>query len=239
MKKSILTYVFAFFLFSGINVLCQQEEQIKETDSRVPELEKFHEIIYPIWHTAYPEKDYAALKSYVQEVNELADSIYNAKLPGILRDKKEKWDKGVSEFRSSVEEYEKQAKGNDNDALLKAAEKLHADYEMLIRIIRPVLKEVDQFHQLLYVIYHTYLPGKEYKKIISVSGELAEKAEAITKANLPKKFESKKEKIDTAAKELLTAVQQLGRLKDDSEGKAIEASVENLHAKYQSLEEIF
>ncbi len=239
MKKTIFIFVLSFLFFSGINILGQQEEQLKETESRVPQLENFHEIIYPIWHTAYPEKDYAALKSYVKKVNELAGAIYKAKLPGILRDKKQKWDEGVANFKASVDEYNKQADGKDNNAMLKAAENLHANYEMLVRIIRPVLKEVDHFHKLLYVIYHTYLPEKDYDKILSVSTDLTERAMAITKAELPKRFEVKKEKIDLAANELITAAKHLSEMKENSKGNDIEACVEKVHTKYQSLEEIF
>ena len=43
-----------------------------ETESSIPELAAFHEIIFPIWHTAYPAKDIAALQSYVPKINELA-----------------------------------------------------------------------------------------------------------------------------------------------------------------------
>ncbi len=239
MKRTMLAFVLSFLFFPGIYIFGQQDAQLKETESRVAELENFHDIIYPIWHTAYPEKDYAALKGYVKEVNELASSIYKAKLPGILRDKKQKWDEGVNLFKTSVDEFNKQAEGKDNEALLKAAENLHTKYELLVKIIRPVLKEVDHFHKLLYLIYHTYLPDKNYEKIISVSPDLAERALAITKAELPKRFEDKKEKINSAANELLTAANLLSKIKKDSEGKVIEAGVEKVHAKYQKLEDIF
>lgn len=127
----------------------------------------FHEIIYPIWHTAYPEKDYAALKSYVSEINKLDEALYKVELPGILREKRPKWEAGVKEFKNSVDEYNKAATGEDNNALLNAAEVLHAKYEMLVRTIIPVLKEVDEFHQLLYIVYDKDLPGKQFDIIKS------------------------------------------------------------------------
>jgi hypothetical protein len=74
----------------------------QETESAVPELAAFHEVIYPIWHTAYPDKDIAMLKSLVPQVNELAAKVFSAQLPGILRDKQAKYDAGLAEFRKSV-----------------------------------------------------------------------------------------------------------------------------------------
>ncbi|MCL5031175.1 MAG: hypothetical protein M1480_19400 [Bacteroidetes bacterium] len=239
MIKKIFLLVVLIVLFVGKNIFSQHEDQMKETESKVPELEQFHEVIYSIWHTAYPEKDYAALRSYAGEVNSLAEKIYSARLPGILRDKKAKWEKGIDEFKKSVNGYDSKAAGKDDAALLKAAEVLHSKYEMLVRVIRPVSKEVDEFHQQLYVIYHTYLPNKDYKKILSVSGKLVEKAEAISKMKISQKLEAKAEKINSAATDLLKATKDLDSLKKTTKGKDINLAVEKVHSKYQSLEELF
>jgi hypothetical protein len=40
-------------------VLAQTEA---ETQARVPELENFHEVIYPMWHNAYANKDTALIR---------------------------------------------------------------------------------------------------------------------------------------------------------------------------------
>ena len=146
---------------------------------------------------------------------------------------------GVADFKKSIEDFSLQSGGNNNDALLKAAEELHSKYEMLVRIIRPASKEVDDFHKLLYVVYHTYLPGKEFSEIISVSGELLKKSEAIAQMKPSKIMESKSEKINSASNELLSAVKDLNSIKDISNEKEISLAVEKVHGKYQKLEEIF
>lgn len=189
-------YIFSvlfLFLFLGpfhFSASCPHQEE--ETKSRVKELSEFHEIIYSIWHTAYPEKNYAALREYILEVNRLAKNVFKTKLPGILRDKKAKWDEGLEHLKKAVEDYNKAAAGEDDQALLDAAEALHAKDEMMVRLIRPVLKEIDEFHKVLYVVYHKYLPNKEFDKIKSVSDDFILKAEVITKATLPKRLEGKR-----------------------------------------------
>jgi hypothetical protein len=213
--------------------------QAEETKSEVPELTAFHDIIYPIWHTAYPEKDYAALRSYVPQVNELAAKVFAAKLPGILREKQAKWDEGLAAFKKSVEDYNAAAKGADDQALLVAAEALHAKYEALVRTIRPVLKEVEAFHQILYVLYHKDAPANAFDKIREATADLVVKAEAITKATLPTRLAAKGEAFKTAAAELVEAAKAL-----DAAGKAHDhdgmlAGVEKVHTKYQTLEKIF
>jgi hypothetical protein len=211
----------------------------QETESAVPELAAFHEVIYPIWHTAYPEKDIAMLKSLVPQVNELAEKVFAAKLPGILRDKQAKYDAGLAEFRKSVEAYNAAAKGTDDKAMLDAAEVLHAKYEALVRTIRPVLKEMDEFHKVLYVVFHKDLPDKKWDNIRAAAPDLKTKAEAITKAALPARLQAKADSFNAAAAGLVESAAALAALGPQADGAAIEAAVLKLHARYQDLEKIF
>jgi hypothetical protein len=236
--RSLAGVLTGFFLLAGIAAWAQTPEA-QETESSVPALTAFHEIIYPIWHTAYPDKDCAALRSFAPEVKNLAEKIYGAKLPGILRDKQAKWDQAFAELRKSVDAYLAAAAGTDDAALLDAAETLHARYEMMVRTIRPVLREVDTFHKTLYVVYHKYLPGKDFGKIAEVSADMLVQAEAITKASLPKRLESKAQAFSAASEELLEATAALVDAGKSNEGKAIAAAVEKVHIKYQALEKIF
>ncbi len=239
MNKSLFNIFLSVCFAFTINLTAQETHQPGETESNVPELSVFHEVMYPIWHTAYPDKDYAALRSYVDEVNALAEDIYSAELPGILRDKKQKWDEGIEAFKKSVIDYNEKAAGEDDAALLKAAEELHTKYEMLVRIIRPVLIEVDEFHKILYVIYHYYLPEDDFDSIRSVKDDMLQTAEAVTKAALPKRLEAKTEKYNEAANELFEAVKELAKLLDGNDNSQIPDAVEDMHTKYQTLEEIF
>ncbi len=227
------------FLTALCLVLAGSALVAEETDSQVPELAAFHEIIYPIWHTAYPEKDLAALKSYVPEIHKLAGKIYEAKLPGILRDKQARWDAGLAELKKAVDAYDAAALGQDGQALLDAAERLHARYEMLVRTIRPVLKEMDAFHQVLYVIYHKYLPDGKTAEIKAVSADLAAKAEAVTKATLPKRAEGKAADFQKAAADMLAAARALEAACRTGADAAVKDAVEVLHSRYQALEKLF
>jgi hypothetical protein len=211
----------------------------QETESAVPELAAFHEVIYPIWHTAYPDKDIALLKSLVPQVDELAAKVFAAKLPGILRDKQAKYDAGLAEFRKSVEAYDAAAKGADDQALLDAAEALHAKYEMLVRVIRPVLKEMDEFHKVLYVVFHTDLPAKNWAAVRAAAPDLKAKAAVIPGAKLSTRLQPKADAFAKAAGDLVQAVDVLAGLGPKADGAAVEQAVLKIHSRYQDLEKIF
>lgn len=238
MKKIALLTTFFFFACSFL--LFSQTDSIKhETETKIPALEDFHEVIYPIWHTFYPEKDYKALRGILEDVNTKAEKVYSVKLPGILREKQTKWDAGIADFKKAVNEYNDMAKGKDDKGLLDAAEKLHSKYEMLVRIINPTLKEIDNFHKTLYVIYHKYLPEKDYKKINSLGTELLSKADSITKVKLSKRLEPKTAQFNEAAKNLLASVKELNDISEKGDGSKIDKAVEKMHSNYEKLDAVF
>ncbi len=240
MSRRWIALITILLAVASFGAAAQEQAAAKETESSVPALDAFHEVIYPIWHTAYPEKDVAALKSYVPEIDKLAANIYVAKLPGILREKEAKWKAGVAEFRKSVEAYDAAAKGADNEALLKAAEALHMRYEMLVRTIRPVLPEMDAFHKALYVVYHTDVPGNNWDAVRKAAPDMRTKAEAVAKAQLSKRLEAKAAAFEGAAAELVTACKELeAAAGSNADGNALKAAVDKVHARYQALEKIF
>lgn len=235
-KRMIVGALLALIVGLG---LAAAQDMAKETKSEVPELTAFHEIIYPIWHTAYPEKDVKSLRSFVPKINELAANIYAAKLPGILREKDAVWKEGVAQLKKAVDAYNSAASGKDDKALLDAAEALHARYEALVRALNPVLKEMDEFHQQLYVFYHKYLPEKSYDKIRGEAAGLVTKAEAVVKATLPKRLEAKAEAFKKGAAELLDAAKALDAAGQAHNHDGMEAGVEKVHAKYEALQKLF
>ncbi len=239
MVKRCPLFILAFAVLALAGSAAFAQDVKAETSSEVPELTAFHDIIYPIWHTAYPSKDYAALRHFVPEVNELAAKIYSAQLPGILRDKKAKWEEGLDVFKKSVEAYNAAAEGQNDQALLDAAELLHAKYEALVRLIRPVLAEVDAFHQLLYVLYHKDFPAKAFDKIRESTAALVAKAEAVTKATISKRLEPKADAFRKAAADLLEAAKALDAAGQNHDHDGMLECVEVLHAKYQALEAVF
>lgn len=223
----------------GLSALAQQEDESNETKWDVPELFAFHEVIYPIWHTAYPNKDIQMLKGFVNEVNSGTEKIFAVELPGILRDKEGKWKQGVEKLRLSVDEYNKASEYEDDQAMLDAAENLHSDYEMLVRIIKPLSKEIDEFHKELYMVYHYYLPENQIDKLKESSIELVKRAEAVLGSEAPKRIISKKDEYKTFVESLVQSAMKFRIVLENDELEKIDSVVEELHTNYQHLEKLF
>lgn len=240
MRKKMKKYFALILLFAFVSPIFAQTEKEHEVNSEIKELTEFHDVIYQIWHTAWPEKDIKLLKSFVTQVESGYKKIKKAELPGILRDKKSKWDDGVNKLGEFVAAYKSTAQKDDSEGLLNAAEKLHAQYEVLVRIVKPLSKEIDNFHKELYMIYHYYTPNYDYEKLKRAITMLRARNESVFVSKLPVRLKSRQEAFDKAKIELDVAVQDLFQLTLDANDKEkITKAVDVVHSKYQELEKVF
>ena len=211
-----------------------------ETQASVPELFEFHEVIFKLWHEAWPKKDLGMMSSLLPEIEAGTAKIQKAVLPGILRDKKEAWEAGVRKLGGIVADYREAVGGQDLQKTLDAGEKLHSQFEALVRIIRPALAEVDAFHQVLYRLYHYELPAFSLPTIQGTVKELKGKMAALDAAALPGRMESKKEAFEARRNDLGKAVDDLAALAEaGKDEKAVRDAIEVVHRRYVSLEEVF
>lgn len=239
MKFTILLSL-AVLICSFTNLYSQNENHSSEINSSVQELSDFHEVVYPLWHTAYPNKDYALFKQLLPDVKAGVEKINSAVLPGILRDKESEWKKGLEKLNKSEVEYSKSCEENNEAGMLSSAEELHSNFEMLVRIVKPVTKEVDEFHKVLYMIYHHYGPNKNTEELGKAIDDLYKRADELKNCVLPKWASDKKDNFTKAADELFNSTKELKDLKDSkSDEKSINAGIDLVHSNYQKLEALF
>lgn len=236
MKRLPVALVLALAAAGGALALAQMPQEIVTT---VPALDAFHDVIMPMWHTAYPDKDYVELRKLAKEVDAGIAKIAAAKLPAILHDKEAAWAKGLAALKAAGAAYGKAAAGTDDAALLKAAETLHTVYEAQVQIVRPVLPEMNEFHKVLYVVQHTYVPEKNWAAVCKVSGDLLAKAQAIAGATLPKRAAAKADAFKQATDALTADVQALVSACKANRAADIEKAADTVHARYEGLGKIF
>ncbi len=229
----ILIYAFVFPLIA-------QQEKEHEVSSEIKELTQFHDVIYPIWHTGWAEKDIKLLVSLVPDVKKGYAAIKKVKLLGVLREKRTKWDEGFKNFTVAVDLYKKAAAKKDSVGILDAAEKLHSQYEALVKIVKPLMQQIDNFHQELYMLYHYYLPNYDYEKIKKSITMLRARNESVFVSKIPERLKARQEEFTKAKIELDQTVQELFELVLIVDDKAkITKAVDAVHSKYQQLEKVF
>lgn len=211
----------------------------EELAASVPALSDLHTVIRPLWHDGYANKNYDLIKQLLPKADTLVAKLDAATLPGILKDKQEKWDAEKTNLNAALQGLHKAADANDQEGMLKQTEAFHMGFERLVRTIRPAVPELDAFHQELYKLYHYYMPAYDLAQIRSTAAAMKEKAGALKAAQLPKRLAEKQADYETAVKELETDVNQFNEtVKNDSKEK-IHAAGEKVHAAYQKLEKMF
>ena len=235
----------AIALFVGLAASSPASAEVQGTDrvadstAKVPALDSFHEVIFKIWHDAWPNKDTATLKKLAPEVERGISGVASAALPGILREKKTEWEAGVARLQALGAEYKSAAGGEDAAELLAAAEKLHSQYEALVRIIRPALREIDDFHSSLYLLYHYYLPSFQVDMIRRSAEELKLKVEALNRARLPDRLKAKEQDFAAARAKLSKSVEAFAAVAPSGDRSKIQDAVTTVHSDYESLNSIF
>jgi hypothetical protein len=236
-KRNQMFRAAAFMLItSGLSGFAQTPADVV---ARVPALDSFHEVIYQIWHEAWPKKDAAMLQKLLPEVEKGIATVVSAPLPGILREKKAAWEEGVKKLQSAGADYKAAVAAKDDTKLLAAAEVLHSRFEGLMRAIRPALKELDDFHATLYRLYHYYLPKYEIDKIKSSATELKQKMAALNAAKLPERLKQKDMEFQAACTQLYKSVNALDSALKTNQEKVIKAAIEAVHSNYQALDKVF
>ena len=211
----------------------------EELATAVPELRDLHEVVYPLWHSAFPEKDYDLIKELLPQAESLTAKLDKAKLPGILRDKQMVWDQGKENLKASLQDLKNAAESGDKEEMLKHTEAFHAGFERLVRTIRPVVAELDAFHKEMYKLYHYYAPNYELEEIRSTILAMEEKLVPLQQVQLPKRLAERQTGFGIAVQELVAAVNELAKTVKVDDKDAILEAVEKVHSAYQKTERIF
>lgn len=211
-----------------------------ETNGRVPELDAFHKPIYALWHKAWPEKDIAQLKQLLPDVQAAYTTLAAAKLPGILRDKQGMWDEKLKVLAEAMEAYKTTTAANDSVGILKATENVHMFYEGMVRIVRPVVKQLDEFHQVLYLVHHYYMPEYNLAKLNASVDSLVLKMDSLKTAALPKRHAAKAAQFDKTRQGLEVSLKEFAAaVKAGKDKEALAKLEETMHTRYQMVEKIF
>ncbi|HEU4365539.1 MAG TPA: hypothetical protein VFT13_08765 [Candidatus Krumholzibacteria bacterium] len=177
----------AFSLASDARAQASQEEAAlppEELAAEVPALDDLHDVVYQLWHDAYPEKNFALIRELLPRTDELTAKLDEAKLPGILRDKQAAWDEGKGQLKSALAALHAAAEGDDEEAMLKQTEAFHAAFEKLVRTIRPVVPALEDFHQALYPLYHYYAPDYDLAQIRAAAAAMKERVAPLAASKL-------------------------------------------------------
>lgn len=245
MRTGTLIPIFGLAVASGVVLACGDrsgsvpEVPAAELAAEVPELDAIHEYMFPLWHDAFPARDFEAISAAIPDLEASLDALETAELPGILQDKQALWDQQKQLLMETFDGLVAASEAGNQDEMLAYTEAFHMNYEGLVRIIRPVVPELETFHQHLYGVYHYYGPGYDLEKIRSAATDMAAAVPPLQEAELPSRLAERQAQFEIEVGKLNEAVHGLLGALDDPNRDEVEAAIEAVHAAYSAVEGIF
>jgi len=210
-----------------------------ELAAEVPELDAVHEVMSPLWHEAFPAQDYEAIAAAVPQFEASLSALVDAGLPGILQDKQARWEEQKQILMDSYEGLKAAVDAGNQAEMLAYTEAFHMNYEGMVRIIRPVLPELETFHQHLYGLYHYYGPGYDLEKIEGAATDMAAAVPPLQAAELPERLAEHQAHFEMVVTDLGEAVDALMATLSDPTRADVDAAIDGVHSAYEEVEGIF
>lgn len=245
MKKSSVVLgvcsLSAVVLLAACTGRSQPAPEVPESEitASVPELEEMHQLVYPLWHDAFPNKNYEMIGELVPQFEEGMAALEEVSLPGILREKQTQWEDGKGQLKESFAALKTATEAQDHEGMLEHTEAFHMLYERLVRVLRPVVQELEAFHQEMYRLYHYFMPAYDLDKIRETVTAMQEKLEPLRSVQLPSRLSERQDDFEQAIADLSQQVEALAEELEAPSKRAVNAAIEAVHTAYQGAESIF
>lgn len=196
MKQLVLTLLAVIFMASMISAgeeACPADRAEKKGYNPFGE---FHEILAPVWHSAYPEKDYDALLAAGPKFEEKLKLITSMK-PEFKSDYRHaQYDNNLKVFAMAVKRFADACREGDKEKAYELMPDLHNSFEMTASSLLPIsYPEFDGFVISFNLLYGSHIPNDNMEGIVGTSETLVEKVEKLTEETIPDELQDQKEDI--------------------------------------------
>jgi len=206
------------------------------TDKLAMALEDFHSVLAPMWHEAYPIKDFKSIREQAPMFRQKLMALIVIPAPdNMTQEKREAFFTKRQELAFYVDQYEKAAADSTDSALAASFEKMHWGYEELDKVFMVEIKQLDSFHETLYYLWHKALPAKDYKAVKSTMPVLKAEMDSLMLVKLPGSCYDIKEDFEAKRTALKDAVYQLVDICQKGTNKQIDDALALMHEKFMDL----
>jgi hypothetical protein len=209
------------------------------TDQLAKALDDFHQILAPLWHEAYPKKDFKSIREKAPLFQEKLFVLLRVKPPTNLeKEKLESYLKNRQDLAFYVSQVNVAAEDTVDTTLASAFEQMHKAYEELVKVFTVEIEALDSFHETLYYIWHKALPAKDYDAIKKTVPVLKAQVDSVMNASLPYACKEMKEEFEKKKTALKDAVYQLALVCQKGTNQQIEEGLNLMHEKFMELNSV-
>lgn len=234
--------VSVFLAGCGKKTEIKQEEQPSVAEMKKPGvtgIREFHQVLYPVWHDYFPQGDFQAIRNAIPEFKEAMKVLTEAQLPQFYHNVKDDFEAKRKNLALSVEKMDSVAQTDDDKGLAKAVEEMHTAFERMARVLAPRIRELEQFHLVLYPLWHQAMPKKDYQTIKAAVPSLEGKMEALMQARLSRSFTGIESQFVEKRQALGLSVEDLADVCRKGRDEEIIDKLTVIHDAYRELDQVF
>ena len=206
------------------------------TDKLAMALEDFHSVLAPMWHEAYPQKDFKAIREQAPLFKQKLMALIVIPAPDNMDEpKREEFFTKRQELAFYVDQYTKAAADSTDSVLASVFEQMHWGYEELNKVFMVEIKQLDSFHETLYYLWHKALPAKDYDAVKKTVPVLKAEMDSLMLVKLPGSCYDIKDDFEVKRAALKDAVYQLADVCQKGTEKQIDDALTLMHDKFMEL----
>jgi hypothetical protein len=250
MMKKFYLLLSVLFLTATLSLAAEPAHKEQESEShegcparRAAQLghdpiDAFHQVLAPVWHNAWPEKNYQALLEVGPKFQKAFTAIAKLNPDFKTETRREAFVKVRNDFSKLVELYAAAAEKGDTAAVYELMPKLHDAFEATARSLLPVsFPEIEGVKITLNLILQKHLPADNMEGIIGSTETLLAKIDALTDTTaIPDELKDKQAEI----MDEITAMKKLAqRMKECCDKKDMDEYKQHTATLNKKLQEFF
>lgn len=134
MKSLFLITALLICLLSALTAPAQERKD-ENHKFNIEEINKFHELLHPVWHEQYPKKEWTKIRSQAAEFVSRKDAIMKVRLR-TKADNRAAVEERRQAFGAAVDAFAKAAKSGSDDELSRALAEMHDRFEQFTESLK-------------------------------------------------------------------------------------------------------
>lgn len=112
-----------------------QERKDENHKFNIEEINRFHELLHPVWHEQYPKKEWTKIRSQAAELVSRKDAIMKVRLR-TKADNRAAVEERRQAFGAAVDDFARAAKSGSDDELSRAVAEMHDRFEQFTESLK-------------------------------------------------------------------------------------------------------
>lgn len=204
-------------------------------------MDDFHQVLAPLWHESYAEEDFKTIREKAEVLQQKLMALIRVPAPADLSQDEEKLHTFLAkrqELAFHVIQVNLAAEEGPDSSLASAFESMHWAYEELEKFFAVQIKELDQFHETLYFLWHKALPERNYEAIKKTAPVIKAEIDSLMKVPVPTGCKIDKEEFEKRKAALKDAVYGFAETCEKGSEDDIDKSLRAVHDRFEELNQL-